>query len=61
MTHHYKAQEETFWIAHNGAGKIQSGTLESGKQLSTGMPYFETFTSPRAYAERLGELKREAS
>lgn len=60
MKHKYTSSEKTFWIAH-GDKKIHTGVLPPGKQLSTGMPYFETFTSPRAYAERLGELKREAS
>jgi hypothetical protein len=56
MSHTFIATEQTQWIAHDGVKVIATGILEAGQQVSTGQPYLETFTSPRAYNARLVEL-----
>lgn len=56
MSHTFIATEQTQWIAHDGAAVIATGIIQAGEQVSTGQPYLETFTSPRAYNARLVEL-----
>jgi len=56
MSSTFVATVETYWIAHDGVEVKAHGVIEPGQQVSTGQPYLETFTSPRAYNARLVEL-----
>jgi hypothetical protein len=56
MTNEFTATEETYWIAHDSKKVWANGVLEAGETVSTGQPYLDTFTGPRAYNARLVEL-----
>ena len=55
MTHDFVAEVKTFWITHGP--EIETGELEAGHRMSTGRPYFETYSSPRQRAERIAALR----
>jgi hypothetical protein len=55
MTHDFVAEVKTFWITHGP--EIETGELEAGQRMTTGRPYFETYSSPRRRAERLSALR----
>lgn len=56
MTHNFTATETTYWIAHE-IGSLTDGVLEPGESVSTGLDYFETYTSGLTQSQRLGALK----
>lgn len=56
MTHTFTATVETFWIARDEEQVHANGILEPGQSVSTGQPFLETFTDPRAYNIRLVKL-----
>ena len=58
MTHDLTALLRTFWIAHS-TDDLQSGKLEPGERISTGLDHLETHQSALMQRQRLGALKRD--
>jgi hypothetical protein len=49
------ATQPTYWIAHE-EGDVQSGTLDTGQNISTPLKYFEQYTDYIKWSSRLSQL-----
>ena len=58
MTHSLTALSRTFWIAHS-TDDLQSGMLDPGERISTGLDHLETHNGALVQRQRLDTLKRD--
>lgn len=58
MTHDFTAVTPTYWIAHSRRD-VQSGFLEEGEHISTGLEYLETYESPLVQQQRIAALAQD--
>lgn len=58
MTQSFTATAQTYWIAH-AAGTLEHGILDPGARIDTGQPYLETYSTARAWTERIAALRKD--
>lgn len=58
MTQSFTATAQTYWIAH-AEGTLEHGTLDPGARIDTGQPYLETYSTARAWTERIAALRKD--
>lgn len=56
MTSLTVADQQIWFIAHNGWDTFHVGTATAGQEVSTGQPTLETFTTQEAFDARCTEL-----